>query len=720
MSKLIKTILILIAGVLGLVVVAAVALMLFFDPNDFRDSISAQVKDKTGRDLVIEGDLSISVFPWLAVEVGQTTLGNAEGFGDEPFVRFDNATLSVRLLPLIFSQEIAVGTASLDGFEANLAVARNGVTNWADLAEGGEAEAAPASDASEVTLDIANVRLSDARINYSDAKSGSRYAITGLNVTTGRIAAGETFPIDGGFDFTAEPGELGGMLSIDADVTLGPGMREITVDGLNVSGNLRGIVSEPTDFSLDSRAMVVDTANQRMSLGELDLAVLGLSMSAVVEPFSYAGTPELEAALRVAEFSLKELLATLDIESPTTADPKALEKLSFEAKAKLGEDALSLSGMTLVMDDTTMTGELAVPLTETGALAFDLRADSITLDNYMAPPKDVADEDASAQTDVEIPVDLIRALKAKGSLRLDEAFLGAVTFTDMTLGVSAADGRLRLHPIAAKFFDGAYAGDVRVDASGSTPSLAVNERISDVNLAAMVRALYEADNITGTINGNFVLGGSGATLSAIASDLDGTMAFALADGAWEGTDVWHQLRSARALYKREDPPEPRLPPRTEFSSITASGKVTDGVFLNEDLLAEMPFLRVTGKGTVDLGERVVDYSVQARVLERPEFMKGASDAELADFTEALIPIRITGPLASPKFRPDIEAMFRAEVERAIDKKADELKEDVLKKLLGGDEPQAEPGAGEGADTGEEEEKDLEDQVKDKLKDLFPR
>ena len=196
------------------------------------------------------------------------------------------------------------------------------------------------------------------------------------------------------------------------------------------------------------------------------------------------------------------------------------------------------------------------------------------------------------------------------------------------------------------------------------------------------------------------------------------MRFELLDGEWQGIDVWQQLRTARALYKREAPPEPRLPARTEFSSITATGTVTDGVFTNDDLLAELPFVRITGGGEVNLGAGNMDYSVQARILREPEFMSDASDEEIADFTEALIPIRISGPLTSPSFRPDIEGLFRQEVEQAIEEKKDELKEELFNRLLGGEEE--EQGAGDGADTDTEEPKDLEDELKDRLKDLFPR
>ena len=396
MAKLGKALFLLVGGLVVVVVVAAASILLFFDPNDFRDDIAAAVKEETGRDLAIS-EISFSVFPWVAVGLGETTLGNAEGFGDEPFVRFDSANLSVRLMPLIFERRIAVGTASLDGFVANLAVAADGRNNWDDLSQPAEGEIQydeqpdGASDGEAFVLDIANVSLSEAQLNYVDAQAGTAYSITDLSVASGRIALNEPFDIDAGFAFSAEPDDVSGNLQMSANVTLAE--ERVAVDGFNIEGMLRGVVSEPMEFYLASRAMSVDAAAERMSLGEIDLGVLGLSMSANVEPFVYSGPTNIRSTLRVNDFSLKELLATLDIEAPETADANALSRLSFEATAALSDAALALSSMSLVMDDTTMQGDLSVPLTESGILAFDLRADSITLDNYLAPPEEVVREE---------------------------------------------------------------------------------------------------------------------------------------------------------------------------------------------------------------------------------------------------------------------------------------------------------------------------------------
>lgn len=709
MGRLVKILLIVIAAVVAIVVIAAVGLLFFFDPNDYREEIAAKVEEATGRELAIEGDLSLSIFPWLAVEIGQSTLGNAEGFDERPFASFEQARLSVRLMPLIFRQDVEIGTASLDSLVLNLAVAENGRNNWQDLASAGEAQPAePEASGGPISLDIENVQIADARISYRDMQAGSAYSITGLSLETGRIAGGVPFDLHAEFDFAADPGELGGHLSIDGTTTLGSEFESLTLENLDVSGQLEGIARDMTEFAFTAPRIAVDMDAETVSMGNMDLQVLGLQVSADVEPFSYAGTPEPHASLRVAPFSLKALMTKLGMDPPVTADPEALSRVSFNAEAAVGETAATLNSLSLKLDDTTLKGQLSLPMTEEGLIRFDLSADSIDIDRYMAPADATAADTAGASPDdIEIPVDLIRSLQADGTVKLDRATLSGMVFEKIELGLHSENGKLRLHPIAANLFEGTYSGDVRIDASGETPSIAVDEKIEGVNLTPLARSMFEQENISGSIAGSFELSGSGENLAEIRSDLDGNMAFQLADGAWEGTDIWYQLRKARALFRQEPPPERQGPPRTEFTSVVASGTVTDGVFRNDDFLAELPFLRVTGNGTVDLAEAMVDYSLQARVMERPEFVDGATRAELDDFTEAVIPLKITGPLASPGIRPDIEGMLKAEVEKAVEEKKEELKDRVLNKLFGGDDKPADETTGD-----PEEDQDLEDQLKD--------
>ena len=723
MNALLRSLLIIVAAIVGIVTFASVALYLFFDPNDYREEISAGVKEATGRDLTIEGDLSLSIFPWLAIKVGQTELGNAEGFSDQPFMRFADASLSVRMLPLILSQEATVGTASIEGLVVNLEVAADGSTNWDDLSSAEEIDPfdAPEIDAEPTKVDFGSIEVSDANVSYTDAQTGSAYTITNLAFNSDGIGAGEPFDLDAEFDFTAAPGDLGGHIAIRGTTTMTEGAAQVSIEGLNVAGELHGITTREAEFNFDSRAMTIDTAAERVSPGEMDFSVLGVSMSANVEPFSYAGSPQPKAELRVAEFSLKELMQALDIEPPATADASALSRVSFSANATVGEESIALDSMALELDDSTLIGSLSLPTTENGVIRFDLNVDAINIDGYMAPADAAAASTDESGDDIEIPVDMIRGLNANGSFKIDRAFLSGMEFTNLELGLQSSGGKLRLNPLAAELYDGTYNGDVRIDASQDVPSISVNEKLAGVNLASLAKSMFDQDNITGTINGSFILSGAGRNLAAIRQDLDGNMSLELVDGAWEGTDVWHQLRAARAMFRQEPVPEPKLPARTEFTSVSATGKVADGIFENDDLLIELPFLRLTGSGIVDLPEAQVNYSVQARVFDKPEMMSGITDAELADFTKTVVPVKITGPLSSPSVRPDIEAVFRQQVEGALEEQKDELKNLLFDRLLGGDEEEQGDEEGSGEQNEEEAEEDLEEQLKKKLlKDLIGR
>ena len=234
---------------------------------------------------------------------------------------------------------------------------------------------------------------------------------------------------------------------------------------------------------------------------------------------------------------------------------------------------------------------------------------------------------------------------------------------------------MRIHPITANLFGGTYSGNVLVDASGATPVLSVDETIERVDLAKLALAMFEQQNITGSLNGNFKLAGRGNDMGAVQRTLGGTMSFELKDGTYEGTDIWYELRRARALLKEETPPEPVLPARTKFSSVKATGVVKDGVMRNEDFVADLPFMQLTGKGSVNIPEGTVDYGLRARIFSKPEAMGAATQEEIDDLTKTVIPIRVKGPLAAPKVMPDVEELLRQRVEEEVrDKLKDKLKD----------------------------------------------
>lgn len=688
MGRILKILLYFVGAIVALLALAIVTFTLLFDPNDFRAAIEEGVQDATGREFVIEGDLDVSLFPWLAVEIGRTRLGNAEGFGDAPFARFDRARLSIRVMPLILRQEVAVGTAELEGLAINLAVASDGTSNWDDLMEAGGEDAAPGDAAPtepapgsgeaemSASMSIGGVDVGNASLVYKDMSTGSEYRLTRLNIRTGPISSEAPVDIDASFSLAAEPAGVSADTEFSVQFAMNPG--SLTLAGLDFGMTALGLAEAPVTLGVAAPLIALDLDQEIALPGEVAIEFMDVRFTADFEPFSIAGEPTPTARLAIDAFSPRSLMQTLAIELPPTADPNTFELFRFEGMAAVTPSQVRLDDMTLVFDDTTFTGGLIVPREEDGRFELDLAGDRIDITRYMSPADEGAAPAAGGEAvPVEIPVELIRSLNARGNLSLAEGRLGKLDFTNVELGINAGDGKIRLHPITAEFFDGRYEGDTRIDASGAETVMSVDERIEGVSLSPLAKAMAGRENVTGEINGRFVLSGRGNDLAQIQRTLSGNMQFELKDGAFEGTDVWWELRRARAMFRQEAPPEPTLPARTRFSEVSATGQVVNGVLKNNDLKALLPFIELTGQGAVNFVDASADYYLTARVLEKPELQDQATQEEIDDLTQIDIPLRITGPLAEPRIGVDFDKIVRDKVEE----KVQEELQDALKKLF---------------------------------------
>jgi AsmA protein len=684
MSRASKFVFWFVIAAVALFVVSAVAFRLFFDPNGFRDKIESAVHESTGRELTIEGDVGLQFFPWLAVEIGRTRLGNAPGYGDGAFAEFESAQLSVLVMPLLFGRELTIGTVAIDGFRLDLHVDDQGRRNWSDLlssdAPADDRAGPPTGPPGRASLEISGVDISNASISYRHEPKGDRYAFTDASLKLGRInESGDEIPVDGSLTFDVQPVGYSGTVELATSIRFDASAGTVAFGDSSLQGTIDGVATEPTRLEFGTAGIEVDTVAKSAVVQPVELSVFGIDMRAELEPFSYADTIKPQAVIEIDAFSPRSVLRLLGVEAPATADPAALTRVIMDARVNLGEDLVRLTDLNIKLDDTSFSGSMTVPFDSAGRFIARLDGDAINLDRYMEPASEAATDADTGAAPIAIPADLLKPLNVRGELTLDSVQMSGLQLEEVSVTVDAKNGKLRIHPITSRLFGGKYTGDITIVTSTSVPSLSVNETVDGIDLAKLAKAMFDQDNITGSISGNFRLAGSGNDMAEIQQSLSGTMSFELKDGAYEGTDLWYELRRARALLKQETPPEAVLPARTKFSAVTASGVVKNGMMRNEDLAAELPFMRLTGSGDVNIPQGTVNYSLQARVLKKPEAMAGATPEEIEDFTKTVIPLKITGSLASPTVRPDVESLLRQRVEEEIKEKLEDKLKDLFKR-----------------------------------------
>ncbi|MGE5241749.1 MAG: AsmA family protein, partial [Bacteroidota bacterium] len=312
MKKFLKILAIAVGGLIVLFILLVVGLTLFLDPNQYKGKIIETVKAQTGRELRIDGKLGWSFFPWIGIETGKLELGNAPGFGPEPFARLDGAGAKVELLPLLRKQ-IVVDTVFLDKLKLNLAKNAAGKTNWDDLTKPSKAEEKPAAKPAagqEVSIGGVSIRKIDIRqadVTWNDQSTRAHYAVHNLDLKTGKIAVGQ--PVDVALSFDLESGQ--------------PRLR--------------------TRVDLKSR-MAFDLAAQALDVTNLSLSADNLSLLASLKGTRLLEAPAVSGTLELKPFNPRTLMDRLGVKYDST-DKNALTTLALKTRFAATGDSAELKDL---------------------------------------------------------------------------------------------------------------------------------------------------------------------------------------------------------------------------------------------------------------------------------------------------------------------------------------------------------------------------------------
>jgi len=659
MKGIFKILLGLVGGIIVLLILAAVLLPLIYDKEDLEKTIAAEVFKQTGRELSIDGALDFSVFPWLAVEVSDLSLSNAEGFGDQPFAEINNARVGVALLPL-FRRQIAVDEITLDGLELALAVNSRGENNWDDLAGGGEAGTAPAvkdADGPFASRRVAGLNIRDARIEFQDQQAGSHYLLSGFSMQTG--ALGDAEPVTLELTTLLEDLAAGTRMDVDFAATAAIDLlaEQYTFDDVELT-MVFGALDTPADsMAIRIRAPRVnaDLAAQTLQMESFTAQLDKLEADGALSARNILDDPAFSGSLSIAEFSPRELMRAMQLEAPVTADPEALQRARLSTSFTGNSSRIELSDFELELDQSRFTGEMSMRDFDRPRIGFDFTVDEIDFDRYLEPAADQSAAQA-AQADVAMPREELQDQDVQGTLRAGKMRLAGLAFSDAEFGLTIRNGKLRLNPVTAGFYGGSYSGDITLDSSGAVPVLSLDEKVDSITFQQLVADLVDDESLSGTALGHLRVTGRGASSNEVLRSLGGDLGLTLTDGALEGINIWYEIRRGLALYKGMAPP-PAEPKRTVFSRMQLAASVEDGVVTTRELVGELPFLTVNGNGAIDLGQSSVDLGLVASVHNSPELAK---DPLAADLSGKQLPFRISGPLDDPGFAVDWKALLQSE------------------------------------------------------------
>ena len=760
-----------IAGLVVLLVLGGAIFAMTFDPNRYKGQIETLVKDKTGRTLKLSGDLQLAFWPALGAKVNGVSL--SERASDQQFLALDSAHASVALLPLLHGQAIVDGIR-VSGLKATIVKEKDGRFNFSDLMEPQPAAGAKPQDKQEskqqaqkkaeerkdtggqaVAFDIGSIQIDRSAVTYIDKESGQELAVSDLKLSTGKIAEkadgklelkasvkGKNPDLDvkldvgGGykFDLAAKSfavskldakltGAAAGItnLSVSAkgDVAANPDKNEYKVNGLalDVKGvqdkqNLEAHIAAPELLiAADKAKGAAVTADLKMKEAAREIQAQ-LKLSGVEGSAKALTIPQLAADLTMNDPSLPQKNVKIPITGSLKAD---LEKQTANAD------------LSAKFDESNIQAKLGLVKFSPPAYQFDVNVDKLNLDRYTKQPEkkpvSAPTEEGKApapasqpaptaqKKDEDTPLDLsfLKGLNANGRLQVGSLQANGLKLANVKAEVHAANGKLDVAPHSANLYDGSMSGTVTATADGR---VAVKETLTGVSVGPLLRDVAQKDILEGHGTVALDVNAAGKTVNTMKKALAGTARVQLKDGAIKGINLAEVFRKAKtALSSQEARAEARQTQQTDFSEMTASFVIKNGVAHNEDLDMKAPLFRISGKGDVDIGNSAIDYVTNATVVATT---KGQGGDDLAQLSGLTVPVHLVGPFDAMKYKVDYAA---AATNLAKSRVGERIKERFGERLGIGGKPPAEGQAGQSGQSGQGSSGDSR---LDKLKGLLGR
>jgi len=360
MRILIKLILLIIV----LVVIGLIALPFVVDPNDYKQEISEQVEKATGRKLTLNGDIGLSVFPWIALELGPLSLSNAEGFKAESFAKVEATQVRIKLLPLL-SKQLEMDTVVLDGLVLNLEKNKAGKTNWDDLANSDSSSKETKTtekDQSDSTapalgaISIAGVQLTNANIIWSDASKSERFQLKDLSLTTDPLVPGEPTAVDMTFSLLSSKPQAKVDVSLKTNIMVDLENQRYALTGLKFSTQAEG---QDLPFSTANIALTgdinADMVKQLISIDDLSLTAKATKGQQQIDAQLSAN---ISSNLASQQSSLKAFNLTAEIVDPALPGGKADMKITSDISTDMQKQTAVLSNLLITVHDLIISGDI--------------------------------------------------------------------------------------------------------------------------------------------------------------------------------------------------------------------------------------------------------------------------------------------------------------------------------------------------------------------------
>ena len=540
------------------VITAAIITLYFLDWNQMRGPLSRYLSQRTGREVRIDGNLSVKLFRWQpSVDVAGLYIGNPKWVGTPQAALFQRARVEFRLVPLLFGNLI-LPLVRIDKPDILVVRDADSRTNWDSNGQNpNEAFKLPP---------IQRFIINNGHVEIRDAVRKLHF--------TGTVTS------------TEEQGGKGAAFTLKGDGTLNQNKFLADVHGgplLNVDS------SKPYAFTADVHA------------GDTHAVVKGT----ITEPFHL---DRFTAGINVTGPNLADLYFMTGLVLPRTPPYHLTVAVQREGSFYRLNDINAMLGSTDLAGNLTVDASAKIPaiagkvasrslnFSDLGPLVGGGKAQAAA-SKYLLPDTALHTERLK-QTNAEVDYSA-RSIKSRD-----------FPLTSLDTHISVKDAVLNLKPLAFGFTQGKLSGSLKVDARKDVPVTSMDARLTDLKAENFIKGTDKP--IQGTLEARAMLTGSGNSVHKVASTADGSFTAVVTQGGmrhslaeWAGVDVLKAL----SLNLSGDNSN------TKLRCAVAGFGVKNGVMTAQGFVIDTDPVRIDGGGQINLADETVNLRLQGAPKE---------------------------------------------------------------------------------------------------------
>ena len=611
------------AAVFAVGIAALVAASAFIPAEKVRNAVIAEIRNVTGLEPVVRGEVTVSLFPTATVIFSDVVLG--EERDGKPALAADRLTATLRLLPLLIGQ---VETADVALTRPRLAInlEADGRSNWSSLVATLARTLKPGAKQSDPVMSFSEIRMTGGTIAINDAAHGIAEVLSDVEVSLAWPSIARSFGATGHFAWRGEP--------FDVSASAGDLFSALTGDRSGLKVRLAGA---PFKVAFDGH-------------------------------MSHRPTLKLEGTIAADGPSLRNALRWAGGQ-PVPGGGFGL--FALKAQTIIGGGTFALSQVNIELDGNSAEGVLAFSSEPRMTVKGTLAADSLNLSPYVSTIEVMrgSDRDWSRQ-----PITVDGLTDFDLDLRLSAARITVATAKLGRTGITAnlRDGRLTVAIGEAQACGGVLRGSLLLAKSNVGADVRSLLQFTDVDLETCLGELFGIRKLEGRGDLAMALEASGDSMFALTRTLAGTATLIGRQGGLAGFNVEQLLKrlEQRPLSIGGDFRRGRTP----FEKLTVTLRIAQGVASVEDVVLEGGPVRLALGGIALIPSRELDLKGTAALVTT------ATDAPAFE-----LPFVVQGPWDDPIMLPDARALIRRSgaaplLDAVRDRKTRDTVRDVIERL----------------------------------------